>query len=300
MNSLILEFLNNLKFNGNYSDRTIDSYRRDIEKFHAFLAKEDIVFDLVDTQVIRNFLSEELSNGVSKRSCRRRISALRKYYDFLLDRGHIRLNPFALVESIKTEKKYPNVLYKDQVKELLNANRQRKDSLMVRDQVILEVLYFTGIRVFELCGLNIQDININQRTIRVFGKGAKERIVPFSIQCQKTIKEYLSGVRLELLKNNDKSDNAFLLNNLGKRLTTRGVEYILDQIEVKTGEYMEIHPHMLRHSFATHLLENGANLRVIQELLGHSSIDSTQIYTHVSQETLNKTYLSSHPRAKKK
>ncbi len=300
MNKILSDFLDNLKFNGNYSQRTIDSYCRDIEKFHIFLANEDIKFDDVDPQIIRNFLSKELESGVSKRSCKRRISALRKYYSYLVEHDYISRNPFTLIDSMKLEKTYPQVLYKDQVKELLTENRKRNDHLMLRDQVILEILYFTGIRVFELAGLKTQDININQRTIRVFGKGAKERIVPFSLQCQKTIKEYLSTTRLKLLKTSKEKTNAFILNDNGHQITTRGIEYILDQIEIKTGEFMEIHPHMLRHSFATHLLENGANLRVIQELLGHSSIDSTQIYTHVSQETLTKTYFNAHPRAKKK
>ena len=299
MNKLLSDFLDSLKFNSNFSDKTIDSYRRDIEKFHSFLLKEDVNFDEVDTVIIRNFLTTELNSGISKRSCKRRLSSLRHYYSFLVDHSYVERNPFLFVETPKTEKKFPTILYKDQIKELLDDNRKRTDELMLRDQTILEVLYFTGIRVFELAGLNLQDIDINSRYIRVFGKGAKERLVPFSVQCQKTIRQYLTTTRKTLLNKSMEPTNAFILNNSGKRITTRGIEYILDEVEMKTGNFMGLHPHLLRHSFATHLLENGADLRVIQELLGHSSIDSTQVYTHVTQETMTAAYMNAHPRAKK-
>ena len=310
MNVYEQEFLNHLAFDRNYSELTVDSYRRDIDKFFLFLAKENCAMDDVDLIVIRNFLTEEINHGISKRSCKRRLSSLHHFYSFLVRKGYVKLNPFNYIASPKTEKKLPHVMYQEDVMALLKANSQRQDELVVRDQSILEILYYCGIRASELINLKITDVDTRNRSLRVLGKGRKERIVPFTIECAYTINKYLQETR-PMLENRynekpdfDKNDNKIvyrelILNNTGRKLTRRGLEYILDKIEEKTGEYVNLHPHLLRHSFATQLLSNGADLRVIQELLGHSSINTTQIYTHVSEEKVKKEYLHAHPRAKK-
>ncbi|MBO4286240.1 MAG: tyrosine-type recombinase/integrase [Bacilli bacterium] len=310
MNKYEAEFLNHLENDRNYSPRTIDSYRRDIDKFFVFLLKEDCLMDDVDLILIRNFLTEEITNGISKRSCKRRLSSLHHFYGYLVRKSYVKLNPFNYITSPKTEKKLPHVLYKEEVDGLLKANRERKDSLMIRDQVILEILYYCGVRASELIGVEISEVNIRGRTLRVMGKGRKERMVPFTPDCAETISQYLKECRPVLKEKYDehpdfdedgkkKIYNHLILNNTGRPLTLRGLEFILDKIEEKTGEYLDLHPHLLRHSFATELLSNGADLRVIQELLGHASINTTQIYTHVSEEKVKTEYLSAHPRAKK-
>ena len=299
-NRFVNEYVSYLKYERNYSQKTIDSYVRDIDKFFAFLLQEDILIDQVDQIVVRNFLTVELNSGVSKRSCKRRLSALRSFYKFLKREQYVEQDPFILISAPRTETKYPHALYREQVEEILTENSKRTDSLMLRDQAILETLYYTGIRASELVSLTVQSLYLSQRMIRVIGKGNKERIVPFSERCKKTLDVYLKTTRKELLKRAKMETSALFLNANGEKLTTRGLEFILDNIEEKTGTFVGLHPHILRHSFATHLLENGADLRVIQELLGHESINATQVYTHVTEEAMKEQYSAHFPRAKKK
>jgi len=299
MNKPTNEFLTHLKNERNYSPQTIKSYGEDIEKFFDFLLEEDVLMDQVDIIVIRNFLTKELNSGVSKRSCKRRLSALKHFYTFLVEQKYVEDNPFLFIDVPKTDKKYPHALYKEQVREILTENAKRTDDLMIRDQAILSTLYFTGMRAAELVSLTIQSVTLNQRIIRVIGKGNKERMLPISEECKKDLERYINFTRKELLGNAKVPTNALFLNSRGEKLTTRGLEYILDSIEEKTGTFMGLHPHILRHSFATHLLENGADLRVIQELLGHESLNATQVYTHVTEKEMQQEYLSAHPRARK-
>ena len=299
MNRPLNEFIEFLKYELNYSPMTIDSYRRDIEKFDLFLLSENVLFDMVNKDVIRDFLSQELNNHISKRTCKRRLSSLNKYYDFLLKKKYVKTNPFVIVDHLKTSKKLPKILFNEQISDLLSANRQRSDEMKLRDQCLLEMLIYTGIRVSELTSLKLSDINIKRRIIRVFGKGRKERLVPFVEQCQQSCQEYLNILRPKLQNKNSEYNDWFFLNSNGQKLTPRGVEYILKDIENKTGIFLGLHPHLLRHSFASSLLNNGADLRLIQELLGHESINTTQIYTHVSKEAMVAAYSYLHPRAKK-
>ena len=300
MNKPTIEFLNHLKNERNYSDKTIKSYGEDIDKFFDFLLEEDVLMNEVDIIVIRNFLTNELNNGVSKRSCKRRLSSLRHFYKFLVRKDYVEDNPFLYVSSPKLETKYPHALYKEQVKEILLQNSKRTDDLMIRDQAILSTLYYTGMRASELVGLTVQSLSLPQRIIHVIGKGNKERILPITEECRKDLDRYLKFTRKELLGKSQVPTEAVFLNNNGHQLTTRGLEYILDSIEEKTGTFVGLHPHILRHSFATHLLENGADLRIIQELLGHTSLNATQVYTHVTEKQMQSEYLSAHPRARKK
>lgn len=304
MNKPLALFLDHLKNARNYSDKTIESYQRDIEKFFIFLSEEDVNMDEVDAIVIRNFFTKELTSGVSKRSCKRRLCALKQFYKFLLKEELISEDPFIFIESPKTEKRYPRVLYKEQIESLIQENRKRTDPLMLRDQAILTTLYYSGIRASELCALTLQDIALKQRKIRIqHGKGNKERIIPINDICRNDIDNYIKHSRgdlLALVKRDDEKTPFLFLNSKGYPLTVRGLEYILDSIEQKTGTYLDLHPHILRHSFATHLLENGADIRIIQELLGHESINATQVYTHVTEKAMQDAYNNSHPRAHKK
>ena len=313
MNKPEQEFLDHLLVVRNYSPRTVKSYQEDIDKFCDFIYHEGVMIDDVDVICIRNFLTEELNQGISKRSCKRRLSSLKHFYKYMVNVGYIKDNPFVFISAPKVETKYPHALYKDQIEELFKRNAERTDELALRDQAILYLLYYSGIRAHELVNLPIQSVYLRERAIRVLGKGNKERIVPFSIDCQKVLKKYIDKERpilvqkhieLEKRKPEEKKSDDLLsplfFNANGGQLTTRGLEYILDAIEEKIGLYVGLHPHILRHSFATHLLENGADLRVIQELLGHESINATQVYTHVTEEAMKETYMLAHPRVKKK
>ena len=313
MNKPEQEFLNHLRNVRNYSEKTVISYQEDIDKFCEFIFKEGVLMEDVDTICIRNFLTEELKNGVSKRSCKRRISSLRHFYKYMVNVGYIQDNPFIFISAPKTETKYPHGLYKEQIAEIFKRNEEREDALKTRDQAILYLLYYCGVRAEELVSLDIQSVSLKERVVRVIGKGNKERIIPFTTDCQKVLKEYIDNDRKKYIprffewqkKQRAKGKEVTVLSPLffnaqGGPLTTRGLEYILDAIEEKTGLFVGLHPHILRHSFATHLLENGADLRVIQELLGHESINATQVYTHVTEEAMKETYMAAHPRAKKK
>ena len=300
MNKPEQEFLDHLLTVRKYSQKTVQSYQEDIDLFCEYIFKEGTLMEEMDIISIRNFLTEELARGVSKRSCKRRLSSLRHFYKYMVNVGYISDNPFIFVSAPKTDKKYPHALYKEQIQELFKRNLERTDNLKNRDQAILYLLYYSGMRATELVNLDVQSISLKERVVRVIGKGNKERIIPFTSDCQKVVKEYIERERKELLRRSKDLTPALFLNAKGERLTTRGLEYILDSIEEKTGLFVGLHPHILRHSFATHLLENGADLRVIQELLGHESINATQVYTHVTEEAMKETYENAFPRAKKK
>ena len=313
MNKPEQEFLDHLLNARKYSEKTVKSYQEDIDLFCDYIFKEGVLMEEVDLICIRNFLTDELNRGVSKRSCKRRLYSLKHFYKYMVSVGYIQDNPFIFISAPKTETKYPHALYKEQILEMFKRNEERTDKLKDRDQAILYLLYYSGIRAEELVTLEIQSVSLRERNIRVLGKGNKERIVPFSLDCQKVLKKYIDGLRKEQVmkyqdwekKQKTKGKKVppwppLFLSSQGGALTTRGLEYILDAIEAKIGLYVGLHPHILRHSFATHLLENGADLRVIQELLGHESINATQVYTHVTEEAMKETYINTFPRAKKK
>lgn len=301
MNKPESEYLEYLLVQKGYSQHTVQAYQKDIDLWHAFLLNEAIPFDDVDTKVIRNFMSSELARlsdkSNPKRTLARRMSALRGYYDFMVRRKYVRANFFRAMKAPKQDKRLPKVLYVEEVVQLLDANSKREDELAKRDQAILELLYASGMRASELVSVKGVDVDFRSMTIRVFGKGRKERIVPFSEVAADAIRDYQKNLRPILQQRNtgDRKDMELFLNAHGKKLTVRGLEYILKVVEEKTGMYLGLHPHELRHSFATHLLENGADLRMIQEMLGHSTIDTTQVYTHVSLAELSKQYQEHFP-----
>lgn len=301
MNSYIEEFCDYLRYKLLYSDNTVVSYEEDIKSFENYLENSGKNLQNCDVQCIRDYLSKELEQGKTKVTICRRIAALRHYFKYLSNKGYIKQNIFLFISKPKKEIRYPEALYLDQIEVLFKRNKNRDDEFALRDQCIIELLYASGVRVSELVNIKISDIDMRNRTIRVFGKGRKERLVPFSKSCKETIIDYLKNSRDTFLEKNgagEYSDYLFV-NRLGKPLTSRGAELILKNVEDKCGLPLGLHPHLLRHTFATHLLEGGADLRVIQELLGHESINTTQIYTHVSDEAMKTEFLANHPRAKK-
>lgn len=302
MLSEIKDFLDHLQFDHGYSLKTVESYGRDIEQFYKLIFEQGVDITDVDAGIIRNYLSQLMMNGISKRSCQRKVAALRHYYSYLLNKNIVEDNPFLYIDPLKQEKRLPSVLYLEQIEEVFKKNRERTDTLMWRDQAILELLYATGVRASEFVNIRIRDVDLKQRTIRIMGKGRKERMVVFSQSSKETLEHYLDDVRPGIAgKNRLEFNNEYLfLNASGEKLTVRGLQFILEDIEKRIGTNYGLHPHIFRHSFATHLLEGGADLRVIQELLGHESLNTTQIYTHVSEEQILDQFHAHHPRAHKK
>jgi len=301
MDNIKKKYLDYLKYTLNYSDKTIISYERDIESFFAYAKRNNVDYYDVDEEIIRSYLFNELQKGIAKTTLGRRLSSLRHFYKFLIMNSYLESNPFVFVKSPKKDFRYPDCLYYDQVVTLFDKNNERNDPLKERDQAILETLYSTGVRVEELVNIKIRNIDLRNRTIKVFGKGRKERIVPFNKSCKVALENYINNSRKSLVNkpNSSLNEDFLFINHLGNKISTRGIELILNNIEEKTGCHYGLHPHMFRHSFATHLLEGGADLRVIQEILGHASLSSTQIYTHVTDEEKMKQFNNFHPRARK-
>jgi tyrosine recombinase XerC len=271
----------------NYSIHTVKNYEKDIEQFILF-SKE---LEKVDEKKIREYL-EFLSKKYSKNSAIRKIIALRSFFRFLIKSKKILKNPFEYILTPKKEKRIPGVLTENEVKTLLDSI-PCDNFFSLRDRVIMELLYSSGIRVNELVNLNINDVDFFNEEIKVTGKGNKERIVPVGSVAINFLQKYVKE-----LKNKINTKILFINKNKG-RLTTRAVEMIVKSYAKKAGILKRVTPHTLRHSFATHLLDRGADLRSVQELLGHSNLSTTQIYTHLSIQKLKKEYEKAHPRAKK-
>lgn len=310
MNKSEQEFLEYLKHDLQYSDNTIIAYKQDIDIFLDFLFLNGYDYTDIDKLVIRNFMQSRMNyvnsrgNKENERTLRRRICSLRKFYKYMFKRNIVSSNPFLMIRQPKMHKKMPDVLYESQIEQLLFENSKRTDKLKDRDQAILELMYSSGMRCSEVVNLKTIDIDFSSRVLRIFGKGKKERIVPFSETAKISLINYIKNFRKLLLEECpiEERTNYVFLNSKGKKITTRGLEYIINSIVKKTGLTLgfDLHPHTLRHTFATHLLEGGADLRLIQELLGHESINTTQIYTHVSKEALKKQYNEYFPKGKKK
>lgn len=288
------EFLKYIDLEKNYSNYTLINYKDDLSFYLDFLNKENIDVLDSDYKVIRNYLSYMYNKKYSSKTISRHISSLRSFYKYMLKEKYIVKNPMTLISNPKQESKLPHFLYYNELETILNIP-DKSTPLGQRDSVILELLYSTGIRVSELVNIKLKDINLSTRKIRILGKGNKERIVLYGEYLKNLLDIYLNDGREKLVKNNQEY---LVLNKNGSGLTTRGVRVIIDNI-LKKGEIdFHISPHVLRHTFATHMLDSGADLKSVQELLGHENLSTTQIYTHVSNERLRKVYLSTHPRAK--
>ncbi|MBQ7232768.1 MAG: tyrosine recombinase XerC [Bacillales bacterium] len=292
-------FLHEIKFERNYSELTITNYRKDILQFLTFLETEAIP-SYIDVGMIeiRNFLQILYTKNYKRATIARKISALRSFYKFLLKEGVVKKNPFLTVSLPKKEIRLPNFFYEDEM-ELLFSQKLEETPLNLRNIVILELLYGTGIRVSECCKLRVDSVDFYTNTLLVFGKRNKERFVPFGQHARQALKTYLEIARPKLMKHVEPHEFLFV-NHLGKSLTARGIQYIFTKWIEDIAEIQKISPHMLRHTFATHLLNRGADLRVVQELLGHENLATTQIYTHVTKDRLQNVYNMYHPRAQKR
>ncbi|WP_042348933.1 tyrosine recombinase XerC [Bacillus massiliigorillae] len=292
---IVLNFLQYLQLEKNYSDYTVEFYHKDIDEFFMFISEQSIEdLHTVSYFDARLYLTRLYDKNLAKKSIARKTSCLRSFYKWLMREQYVQENPFALVSLPKKEQRLPQFLYEEELETLFKSVKT-DTSLGKRDLALVELLYATGIRVSECCGLQLKDVDFSLETILVHGKGKKDRYVPFGKYASQALHTYISSARNDLVKG-VKHDCVFV-NYRGEPLTVRGVRYILTRMFNNACSDGSLHPHMLRHSFATHLLNNGADLRSVQELLGHSNISSTQIYTHVTKEQLRKVYQSSHPRA---
>ncbi|MDP3049138.1 MAG: tyrosine recombinase XerC, partial [Thermodesulfovibrionales bacterium] len=290
MNSHIQQFLRYLEIERGVSPHTLRAYRKDLEAFSSHVKSKVEDIGLND---IRGFVAEEINSGHKKTTAGRRLAAVRSFLKFLYREGYIKSNPAKLVPTPKLPKMLPKFLSVDDVFSLVEKP-EGIGFLPARDRAILELLYSSGLRVSELAGLNAEDINVREGLVKVKGKGKKERIVPVGTKAVEAIKTYF--IERVLLK---KKDGAFFLNRNGARLTDRSIRRIVIKYAKAIGVNSRIGPHTLRHTFASHLLQGGADLRVIQELLGHSSLSTTQKYTHLDITHLMDTYDKAHPLAKK-
>lgn len=289
-------YLNYLKYQRNYSDYTILNYKNDILEYFSYLERECLDFSKIlyaDIRFYLIYLKEEKKDNNT--SINRKLSSLRSFYKFLVNEKVVESNVFLLLSGPKKNKKLPRYFEYNELEELFHIP-DKHSTTGQRDLLILEMLYATGVRVGELVRIKVKDINLSEKTILILGKGNKERYVTYGEYCEEILKIYLSEGRILL----NTSDSDFLfLNKNGGNLTERGVRYILDQLIKKTCIHKNISPHMIRHSFATHLLNEGCDLLTVQKLLGHESIKATQIYTHVTTDRLKEVYYHSFPRAKK-
>ncbi len=277
------------------SSLTLQNYANDIQQFADYLRQQQIDdFAAVSYLTVRSYLASLMANDYAKRSVSRKISALRSFYLYLVREGYIETSPFLYIKTPKLDKRLPKFMYLEEVEQLLKAP-DVTDPLGMRDQAIFETLYASGIRVSELTGLNLRSVDIHNGIALVMGKGTKERYVPLGEMSLRSLKRYIEEGRSKLCK--DVSEQALFVNYTGTRLTDRSVRRIVDKYIQTMAGARSISPHTLRHTFATHMLEAGADLRIVQELLGHVNVSTTQIYTHVTRDQLQSVYNRAHPRA---
>ncbi|NYF24455.1 integrase/recombinase XerD [Sporosarcina sp. JAI121] len=290
------DYIHFLKVERQLAGNTVVSYKRDIDEYLVFMEKAGYEsIDEVDRSTILSHLQRLKEGGKSARTVSRHISSIRSFHQFLLREKVTTQDPTVHLELPKLEQKLPRVLSMDEIDRLIEAPDRSKPQ-GVRDTALLEILYGTGMRVSELIGLNMDDIHLSMGFVRVFGKGGKERIIPLGGKSITACKRYIEEARPGFIKK-QKGAEALFVNMRGTRLTRQGCWKLLNGHALKAGIHKELTPHILRHTFATHLVENGADLRAVQEMLGHADISTTQIYTHVSRSRLKEVYVKFHPRA---
>lgn len=291
-NELIDQFINHLRIERGLSDNTINSYSRDLIRFVKYLDQKKISPLEVRREDIGNYLGS-LRKDLSARSIARSLSAIKMFFKFLISEGRLKDSPARLLESIKLPTRLPEILSREEV-DLLLSQPDPSLNLGQRDKAMLELLYATGLRVSELIGLHLININLEAGYVRTIGKGSKERIIPMGEIAMKAIRDYISDGRISLLKG--KNIPYLFVNSRGKPISRQGFWKIIKKYGIIAGIKKKITPHRLRHSFASHLLEGGADLRSVQVMLGHSDISTTQIYTHISRERLKQVHEKYHPR----
>lgn len=289
MEKYIEKFMRYLEIEKNYSSHTITNYKLDLEGFKKFVEGTDI--EKVDYLALRKYLAVLKEKNLGSRTVSRRLSSLRSFFKFLTRENYIKSNPMLMLSSPKLEKHLPSFMTEDEVNKLIGSafSKDKDDLLGLRDRAILEAFYSSGLRISELVGLNSEDIDFISGIVKVRGKGKKERIVPMGDTALLAIRKYLDKRK--------KQAEAIFLNNNGKRITSRGVHFVLVKYLKNSGIKPGVSAHTFRHSFATHLLNRGADLRTVQELLGHANLSTTQIYTHLTTEKLKSVYDKAHPHA---
>lgn len=289
MQELISEFLRYLKIDKGYSKNTIDSYMRDLDKFNYYFKNKNI--DDINLNNLKDYIKYLNSESLNEKSISRNISCLKSFYKFLVINKYVNSNPTDGLFIPKVRKELPHILTEEDVFKLLDI--KLSDSYSYRNKAMIELMYATGLRVSELVNLKLQDIDLTNDIIRTFGKGSKERVIPIGDYAKEYLEKYIYEYRGSMLKG--KPCEYVFINNHGNGLTRQAFFKIIKNIAREKNIKAELSPHTLRHSFATHLLKYGADLRTIQELLGHSDISTTQIYTHISREKLKENYDEFHP-----
>jgi len=298
MKEAIENFLQYLLSEKHYSIHTVLAYKTDLTQFFDFLVKErgkasSSLLKEATKEEIRLFLGELVRHGISKRSAGRKLASLRAFFKYLIKTGEMEANPTLALVSPKKAKTLPNFLREEEIQKALQSITQ--DSVSgVRDRTVLELLYGTGMRLSELVSLNLDNLDLVAGTVRVHGKGGKERLIPIGKNTGAVVKDYLFR-RKEL--HPVMGNQAFFLNRKGDRISSRGVQLLVHKWLNKASEKKKLSPHVLRHTFATHLLDRGADIKAVKELLGHASLSTTQVYTHVTMDRLKKVYRQAHPRA---
>lgn len=295
MEIFLKEYFSILRFEKNLSENTINSYESDLRKFFSFLEKENINdFNVVTSNVIAKYFEQQRKIGISSATAARYMSSIKGFWKYLEDSNYVKKNPTEKLSPVKKSRMLPSVLSFEEIEKILQSVKT-DDNFGIRDRAILELFYSSGLRVSELINLKISDLFFDDDVIRVFGKGSKERIVPVGNSAIYWITEYLRKVR-PFLEKKIKSQNYVFLNKRGTKLSRMWIWKIFNFYAKESGIKKEIHPHTFRHSFATHLLERGADLRAVQEMLGHADISTTQIYTHVDREYIKQVHRDHHPR----
>ena len=289
MEKYIEKFIRYLEIEKNYSPHTILNYRLDLEDFKRFLGGTEL--EKIDYLTLRKYLAELKEKNLGTRSIGRRLSALRSFFKFSTREGYLKTNPILILSSPKLDKHLPSFMTEEETARLIESAFAKgdKDELGLRNRAILETFYSTGIRISELAGLNVQDVDLIGGIAKVMGKGKKERIVPIGDTAISSIRKYLGKRK--------KGGDALFLNKNGGRISARGIRGAVRKYVKIAGIKQGVSPHTFRHSFATHLLNRGADLRTVQELLGHANLSTTQIYTHLTTERLKSVYDKAHPRA---
>ncbi|MDD2504732.1 MAG: tyrosine-type recombinase/integrase [Bacilli bacterium] len=296
MQDYIYKFLDYISLEKKYSDHTKTNYELDLSKYELYLKEKKLDYLKMEYKDISDYIIFLKKSNYKPKTINRALSTLRSFYKFLVNEQIIKNNPFDLVKGMKEEKRLPNYFkYKD-FKVMIDSLKEEKP-LNNRNKLILELLFATGVRVSELVNIKIEDIEFNKRKIKICGKGNKERFVFYGSYCNDILNKYLNEDRRLLLKN--KETDYLLVNHLGTKLTDRGVRSIINKIIKKAEIHFKVSPHTFRHSFATMMLNEGCNIKSVAELLGHSNLNTTSIYTHLTNEEVRKAYLKSHPRGQK-
>lgn len=289
------QFITYIQLEKNYSALTSEAYQQDLQEFFSFLKQEQVTtLEEVEYVHARLFVTQLYNEEKARATISRKISSIRSFFRFLNREFQLNDASFQSLYHPKKESRLPRFFYEEELKMLFEAN-EGETPKEKRELAILELLYATGIRVSELTSIQLKDVDFSLSILRVMGKGRKERYVPFGQFAHEALQLYVTDARPILMKK--QQHNSLFVNMRGEPLTARGVRYILNEMVKKTELTTTIYPHMIRHTFATHLLNQGADLRTVQELLGHASLSSTQVYTHVTKEHLRNTYMNAHPRA---